>query len=182
MAETVCDRVQVNVVGDELGCIPVAAVVEPHRSLGQPISGCSRSVTRPRLGQGIGMPRFQCRSCQQVLRADSSPNLKTCLFGPPGTQHRHESSIDEIVVRLACEQVDELVSLRRSAAQLKRPELRLRYLRAVQDAEKSLLQTVSALGFTPTARAKLGLVVAQAAETQTRLRRFTDRGLPLERG
>ena len=72
-------------------------------------------------------------------------------------------------------QVDELVSLRRSAAQLKRPELRLRYLRAVQDYEKALLQTVSALGFTPTARAKLGLVVAQAAETQTRLGRFTGR-------
>ena len=80
---------------------------------------------------------------------------------------------DEIVVRLACEQVDELVSLRRSAAQLKHPELRLRYLRAVQESEKALLQTVSALGFTPTARAKLGLVVAQAAETQTRLERFT---------
>ena len=82
---------------------------------------------------------------------------------------------DEIVVRLACEQVDELVSLRRSAAQLKHPELRLRYLRAVQESEKALLQTVSALGFTPTARAKLGLVVAQAAETQTRLGRFTGR-------
>jgi P27 family predicted phage terminase small subunit len=82
---------------------------------------------------------------------------------------------DEIVVRLACEQVDELVSLRRSAAQLKHPELRLKYLRAVQESEKALLQTVSALGFTPTARAKLGLVVAQAAETQTRLGRFTGR-------
>ena len=52
---------------------------------------------------------------------------------------------DEIVVRLACEQVDELVSLRRSAAQLKRPELRLKYLRAIQESEKALLQTVSAL-------------------------------------
>ena len=79
------------------------------------------------------------------------------------------------LVRLACEQVDELASLRRSAAQLKHPELRLRYQRAVQESEKALLQTVSALGFTPTARAKLGLVVAQAAETQTRLGRFTGR-------
>ena len=51
--------------------------------------------------------------------------------------------------------------------------MRLKYLRAVQESEKALLQTVSALGFTPTARAKLGLVVAQAAETQTRLKRFT---------
>ena len=42
-----------------------------------------------------------------------------------------------------------------------------------QESEKALLQTVSALGFTPTARAKLGLVVAQATETQTRLERFT---------
>ena len=65
--------------------------------------------------------------------------------------------------------------IRRSAAQLKHPELRLRYLRAVQESEKALLQTVSALGFTPTARAKLGLVVAQATETQTRLGRFTGR-------
>ena len=44
---------------------------------------------------------------------------------------------------------------------------------AAQESEKALLQTVSALGFTPTARAKLGLVVAQATETQTRLERFT---------
>jgi phage terminase small subunit len=44
-----------------------------------------------------------------------------------------------------------------------------------QDAQEALLQTVSALGFTPTARAKFGLVVAQAAETQTRLERFTGR-------
>ena len=51
--------------------------------------------------------------------------------------------------------------------------MRLKYLRAVQESEKALLQTVSALGFTSTARAKLGLVVAQAAETQTRLGRFT---------
>ena len=69
--------------------------------------------------------------------------------------------------------MSELVSLRRSAAQLKHPKLRLRYLRAVQESEKALLQTVSSLGFTPTARAKLGLVVAQATETQTRLERFT---------
>jgi phage terminase small subunit len=79
---------------------------------------------------------------------------------------------DEIVVRLACEQVDELVSLRRAASQIRDPRLRLKYLRAVQESERTLLQTVSALGFTPTARAKLGLVVAQAAETETRLTRF----------
>jgi len=82
---------------------------------------------------------------------------------------------DEIVVRLACEQVDELVSLRRAAAQVKKPELRLRYHRVVQEAERALLQSLSALGFTPTARAKLGLVVAQATESQTRLERFTNR-------
>jgi phage terminase small subunit len=80
-----------------------------------------------------------------------------------------------IVVRLACEQVDELVSLRRATSQIRDPRLRLKYLRAVQESERTLLQTVSALGFTPTARAKLGLVVAQAAETQTRLERFTGR-------
>jgi len=82
---------------------------------------------------------------------------------------------DEIVVRLACEQADELVSLRRAAAQVKKPELRLRYHRVVQEAERALLQSLSALGFTPTARAKLGLVVAQATESQTRLERFTNR-------
>ena len=79
---------------------------------------------------------------------------------------------DEIVVRLACEQVDELVSLRRATSQIRDPRLKLKYLRAVQESERTLLQTVSALGFTPTARAKLGLVVAQAAETETRLTRF----------
>ena len=79
---------------------------------------------------------------------------------------------DEIVVRLACEQVDELASLRRATSQIRDPRLRLKYLRAVQESERTLLQTVSALGFTPTARAKLGLVVAQAAETETRLTRF----------
>ena len=82
---------------------------------------------------------------------------------------------DEIVGRLACEQVDELASLRRATSQIRDPRLRLKYLRAVQESERTLLQTVSALGFTPTARAKLGLVVAQAAETQTRLKRFTGR-------
>ncbi len=82
---------------------------------------------------------------------------------------------DEIVVRLACEQVDEMVSLRRATSQIRDPRLKLKYLRAVQESERTLLQTVSALGFTPTARAKLGLVVAQAAETQTRLKRFTGR-------
>ena len=47
---------------------------------------------------------------------------------------------------------------------------------AGQAAEKLLMQSLSSLGFTPTARAKLGLVVAQAAETESRLDRFSKRG------
>jgi phage terminase small subunit len=37
------------------------------------------------------------------------------------------------------------------------------------------MSSLSNLGFTPTARARLGLVVAQAAETESRLTRFSNR-------
>ena len=37
------------------------------------------------------------------------------------------------------------------------------------------MSSLSQLGFTPTARARLGLTVAQAAETESRLSRFQRR-------
>ena len=77
---------------------------------------------------------------------------------------------DEPAVRLACEQADEVTSLRRMATSLKDPMKRLQY------AQKLLMQSLSSLGFTPTARARLGLVVAQVAETESRLDRFSKRG------
>ena len=81
---------------------------------------------------------------------------------------------DMLAVKLACEQADQVAALRRQASAIKRPELRLQFLYAIQKAESSYLSTLSQLGFTPTARARLGLVVAQAAETESRLSRFTD--------
>ena len=83
---------------------------------------------------------------------------------------------DEPAVRLACEQADEVTALRRAAARLAEPMQRLQYVYASQAAQKLLMQSLSSLGFTPTARAKLGLVVAQAAETESRLDRFSKRG------
>ncbi len=83
---------------------------------------------------------------------------------------------DEPAVRLACEQADEVTSLRRMASSLKDPMKRLQYVYASQAAQKLLMQSLSSLGFTPTARARLGLVVAQAAETESRLDRFSKRG------
>jgi len=82
---------------------------------------------------------------------------------------------DMLAVKLACEQADQVAALRRQASAIRRPELRLQFLYAIQKAESAYLSTLSQLGFTPTARARLGLVVAQAAETESRLSRFTDR-------
>jgi P27 family predicted phage terminase small subunit len=83
---------------------------------------------------------------------------------------------DEPAVRLACEQADEITALRRMAGRVDDPVKRLRFLRVLQESEKLLMQSLSSLGFTPTARARLGLVVAQAAETESRLDRFSKRG------
>jgi phage terminase small subunit len=82
---------------------------------------------------------------------------------------------DEPAVKLACEQADEVASLRRASAQIKNAGLKLQYLYATQAAEKLLMSSYSQLGFTPTARARLGLTVAQAAETESRLGRFQKR-------
>ena len=82
---------------------------------------------------------------------------------------------DEAAVRLACEQADEVTALRGAASRLKDPMKRLQYIYATQAAEKLLMSSLSNLGFTPTARARLGLVVAQAAETESRLTRFAHR-------
>ena len=82
---------------------------------------------------------------------------------------------DEAAVRLACEQADEVTALRGAATRLKDPMKRLQYIYATQAAEKLLMSSLSNLGFTPTARARLGLVVAQAAETESRLTRFAHR-------
>ena len=79
---------------------------------------------------------------------------------------------DEPAVRLACEQADEVSALRRAAAQIKNAGLKLQYHYATQAAEKLLMSSLSQLGFTPTARARFGLTVAQAAETESRLTRF----------
>ena len=83
---------------------------------------------------------------------------------------------DEPAVRLTCEQADEVTALRRMAGRVDDPVKRLRFLRVLQESEKLLMQSLSSLGFTPTARARLGLVVAQAAETESRLDRFSKRG------
>jgi len=82
---------------------------------------------------------------------------------------------DAVAVKLACEQADEVTSLRRAAAQIKNAGLKLQYHYATQAAEKLLMSSLSQLGFTPTARARLGLTVAQAAETESRLSRFQRR-------
>ena len=82
---------------------------------------------------------------------------------------------DALAVKLAAEQSDEIAKLRAQASRIKAPGMRLQYLYAVQKAETNYLSTLSHLGFTPTARARLGLVVAQAAETESRLSRFTSR-------
>ena len=82
---------------------------------------------------------------------------------------------DEPAVTLACELADQVDMLKRREAATKKPEMKLQWFWAVQRAQKDLMSAYSQLGLTPTARAKLGLVVAQAAETESRLTRFSKR-------
>ena len=82
---------------------------------------------------------------------------------------------DEPAVLLTAQLADQIDTLKRREAATKRPEMKLQWHWALQRAQKELLAAYSQLGLTPTARAKLGLVVAQAAETESRLTRFSNR-------
>ena len=82
---------------------------------------------------------------------------------------------DAPAVELACTLEDDIAMLRRTMNGNKRQEMKLQWYWAVARAKKELLTAYSQLGLTPTARAKLGLVVAQAAETESRLTAFTRR-------
>ena len=82
---------------------------------------------------------------------------------------------DVPAVTLCCELADQVDSLKRTMAATRKPEMKLQWHWAVQRSQKDLMAAYSQLGLTPTARAKLGLVVAQAAETESRLTRFSNR-------
>ena len=82
---------------------------------------------------------------------------------------------DAPAVELACTLEDDIATLRRIMNGNKRQEMKLQWYWAVARAKKELLTAYSQLGLTPTARAKLGLVVAQAAETESRLTAFQRR-------
>ena len=82
---------------------------------------------------------------------------------------------DEPAVLLTCEIADQIATLKRKYAATKKPEMALQWFWAIQKAQKELLIAYGQLGLTPTARAKLGLVVAQVAETESRLQHFTRR-------
>ncbi len=78
---------------------------------------------------------------------------------------------DEPAVKAVCEQVDQIGDLRDMAVQIERPELEQKYLHAIQAAEKSLMSSLSELGFTPVAQARLGFTVSQVAEAGSGPRR-----------
>ncbi len=82
---------------------------------------------------------------------------------------------DVPAVTLCCELADQVDTLKRTMAATRKPEMKLQWHWAVQRSQKELMSAYSQLGLTPTARAKLGLVVAQAAETESRLSRFSNR-------
>ena len=82
---------------------------------------------------------------------------------------------DSPAVELVCILEDDLATLRRRYNGTKRPEMKIQWYWAVSRARQELMSAYNHLGLTPTARAKLGLVVAQAAETESRLTAFTRR-------
>ena len=78
---------------------------------------------------------------------------------------------DEPAVKAVCEQVDQIADLRGMAVQVERPELEQKYLHAIQAAERSLMSSLSELGFTPVAQDRLGFTVSQVAEAGSGPRR-----------
>ena len=78
---------------------------------------------------------------------------------------------DEPAVKAVCEQVDQIADLRGMAVQVERAELEQKYLHAIQAAEKSLMSSLSELGFTPVAQARLGFTVSQGVEVGSGPRR-----------
>ena len=78
---------------------------------------------------------------------------------------------DEPAVKAVCEQVDQIADLRGMAVQVERAELEQKYLHAIQAAEKSLMSSLSELGFTPVAQDRLGFTVSQVAEAGSGPRR-----------
>ena len=78
---------------------------------------------------------------------------------------------DEPAVKTVCEQVDQISDLRSMAAQVELPELEQKYLHTIQAAEKSLMSSLSKLGFSPVAQARLGFTVSQVAEAGSGPRR-----------
>ena len=78
---------------------------------------------------------------------------------------------DEAAVKAVCEQVDQIADLRGMAVQVERAELEQKYLHAIQAAEKSLMSSLSELGFTPVAQAHLGFTVSQEAGAESVPRR-----------
>jgi len=78
---------------------------------------------------------------------------------------------DEPAVKAVCEQVDQIADLRGMAVQVKRAELEQKYLHAIQAAERSLMSSLSELGFTPVAQAHLGFTVSQVVEAESGPRR-----------
>lgn len=79
--------------------------------------------------------------------------------------------LDEPAVIVVCEHADQIADLRRMATMVKRPETESKYQYAIQAAEKSLMSSLSQLGFTPDDLAGLGLTVSQTALTGARPRR-----------
>ncbi len=78
---------------------------------------------------------------------------------------------DEPAIKAVCEQVDQIGDLRGMAVQIERPELEQKYLHAIQAAEKSLMSSLSELGFSPVAQAHLGFTVSQVVEAESGPRR-----------
>ena len=78
---------------------------------------------------------------------------------------------DEPAVKAVCEQVDQIADLRGMAFQVVRAELEQKYLHAIQAAEKSLMSSLSELGFTPVTQAHLGFTVSQEAGAESVPRR-----------
>ncbi len=78
---------------------------------------------------------------------------------------------DEPAVKAVCEQVDQISDLRSMAAEVELPELEQKYLHTIQAAEKSLMSSLSKLGFSPAVQARLGFTVSQVAEAESGPRR-----------
>ena len=78
---------------------------------------------------------------------------------------------DEPAVKAVCEQVDQISDLRSMAAEVELPELEQKYLHTIQAAEKSLMSSLSELGFSPVAQARLGFTVSQVVEAESGPRR-----------